>query len=98
MEQTIKKISMSPNGSSKIGTPFISDKLITMLLSVVTAGVLGCFGFLWNVNGTLARMQERETEAIRVREEMRTRVNTLQLDMRDVRERVIRIELIKDKQ
>lgn len=89
---------MSPNGSSKIGTPFISDKLITMLLSVVTAGVVGCFGFLWNVNGTLARMQERETEAIRVREEMRTRVNTLQLDMRDVRERVIRIELIKDKQ
>ncbi len=73
------------------------DKLITSLLSIVTAGIIGCFGFLWNLNGTLARMQERETETIRVREEMRTRVNTLQLDMRDVRERVIRIESFKDK-
>lgn len=89
---------MSPNGSTKFSTPVLSDKLVTALLSVITAGIIGCFGFLWNLNGTLARMQERETEAVRIREEMRTKVNTLQLDMRDVRERVIRIESLKDKQ
>lgn len=89
---------MSPNGTSKLTAPAMPDKLVTALLSVVTAGVVGCFGFLWNLNGTLARMQERETEAIRVREEMRTRVNTLQLDMRDVRERLIRMETVNVKQ
>jgi hypothetical protein len=98
MEKTLKNISMSPNGSAKLNSPFMSEKLITSLLSVITAGVVGCFGFLWNLNGTLARMQERETEAIRVREEMRTKVNTLQLDVRDVRERVIRIESVNNKQ
>ncbi len=89
---------MSPNGTSKLSAPVMPDKLVTALLSVVTAGVIGCFGFLWNLNGTLARMQERETESIRVREEMRVKVNTLQLDVRDVRERIIRIESINNKQ
>lgn len=98
MEKILKKVAMSPNGSAKMGLPIMSDKLITTLLSIVTAGVIGCVGFLWNLNSTLARMQERETEAIRVREEMRTRVNTLQLDMRDVRERVIRIESLNGRQ
>jgi hypothetical protein len=97
MEKTIKSIQMSPNGSTKLAAPVLSEKLITAFLSVITAGIIGCFAFLWNLNGTLARMQERETEAIRVREEMRTKVNALQLDVRDVRERVIRIESLNEK-
>jgi hypothetical protein len=98
MEKTLKNITMSPNGSTKLAPSFLSDKLITAALSIMCAGVTGCFAFLWNLNGTLARMQERETEAIRVREEMRTRVNTLQLDVRDIRERVIKFETLNQKQ
>lgn len=98
MEKTIKNLSMSPNGSTKIAAPVMPEKIVTALLSVVTAGTIGCFGFLWNLNSTLARMQERETEAIRIREELRIKINALQLDIRDVRERVIRIESVKDKQ
>jgi hypothetical protein len=98
MEKTLKNISMSPNGSTKSIAPVMPDKLITALLSIITAGVIGCFSFLWNVNSTLARMEERETEAIRIREEMRIKINALQLDIRDVRERVIRIETVNHKQ
>jgi Tfp pilus assembly protein PilO len=68
------------------------DKLHTFLLSVVTAATIGCFGFMWSLNSTIARLQEHDTETIKVRSETSTKINTMQLDIRDIRERLIRIE------
>lgn len=74
----------------------VSDKkssiIQTFLLSLATTGVIGCFGFLWSLNSTVARLQERDTENIKAREEWSMRTNSMQLDIRDIRERLIRIE------
>jgi hypothetical protein len=70
----------------------LNDRIITSLLSIATAGVLGCCGFLWNLNNTVTRLQEHDTDNIKAREEWSTKTNTLQLDIRDIRERLIRIE------
>jgi len=68
------------------------DKIKTFLLSIVTAGAIGCFAFLWKINSTMAILQEHDTENIRIREEWGIKTNNIQLDIRDIRERVIRIE------
>jgi hypothetical protein len=64
----------------------------TFLLSVLTAATIGSFGFMWNLNTTIARLQEHDTEMIKAREENVTKMNNMQLDIRDIRERLIRIE------
>lgn len=71
------------------------DKLHTFILSIVGSGVIGCFIFLWNVNGTLAKLEVQNMETARVIDELRIRINNMQLDIRDIRERVIRIESVK---
>lgn len=70
----------------------LSDKVQTTLLSVVAASLIGCLTFLWNVNASLARLQEHDTDTIKSREEQSTKMNNVQLDIRDIRERLIRIE------
>ncbi len=78
--------------NSKIAGKVINDKLFTALLSIATSGIIGCFAFLWQVNGALARLEERDTENIRAREEVMIKTNNIQLDLRDVRERLITLE------
>lgn len=68
------------------------DKIQTALLSVITTGIIGCFTFLWNLNSTVARLQENMIDTIRAKEEQSVRINNIQLDIRDIRERLIRIE------
>lgn len=70
----------------------LSDRIITALLSIVTACLIGCLTFLWNVNSTLATLQERDTENIKAREDVLIKINNMQLDIRDIRERLIRVE------
>lgn len=70
----------------------LEDRINTLLLSVVTAGVIGCFGFLWNMNNAITRLQEHDIENIQSKEEMIGKVNNMQLDVRDIRERLIRVE------
>jgi hypothetical protein len=70
----------------------IEEKLHTFLLSVLTAATIGCFGFMWSLNSTIARLQEHDTETIKSRAETSTKINNIQLDIRDIRERLIRIE------
>lgn len=86
----VKKLQHSENGATVYKK--LEDKLHTFLLSVVTAGVIGCFGFLWNMNKTIAVLQEHDTDTIRSRAEQSIRTNTMQMDIRDIRERVIKIE------
>lgn len=78
--------------NSKIAGKVINDKLFTALLSVTTTGIIGCFGFLWKVNIALTRLEEHDTENVRSRDETMIKTNNIQLDLRDVRERLIRLE------
>lgn len=71
---------------------FMEDNVHTFLLSIATAGVIGCFGFLWNLNNAITRLQEHDTENIKAKEEQSIKMNSIQLDIRDIRERVIKIE------
>lgn len=68
------------------------EKIITSLLSVATAGVIGCFAFLWNLNSSVSRLQDHDTDNIKAREEWATKTNAIQLNIQDIRERLIRIE------
>lgn len=68
------------------------ERINTFLLSVVTAGVIGCFGFLWNMNNSITRLQEHDVENNQAKEEMVIKINNMQLDIRDIRERLIRVE------
>lgn len=70
----------------------LNDKFHTFLLSVATGGVVGCFGFLWNLNNTVTRLQEHDVENTKSREEWANKTNNIQLDIRDIRERLIHIE------
>lgn len=70
----------------------ITEKVQTALLSIATTGIFGCCAFLWSVNAALVKLQERDTENVRVREELNTRMNNVQLDIRDIRDRLIRVE------
>lgn len=76
----------------------MEDKLHTFLLSLATAGVIGCFGFLWSLNNAITRLQDHDTDNIKLREEQTIRINAIQLDIRDIRERVIKIEAQKAQQ
>lgn len=86
----VKKTQQSENGVAAKG--IIEEKLPTFLLSIATAGVLGCFGFLWNMNKAITVLQEHDTDNIKARAEQTIRSNNIQLDIRDIRERVIKIE------
>jgi hypothetical protein len=70
----------------------ITQGVHTFLLSIATAGVLGCFGVLWNMNNAITRLQDHDTENINAREEQGGHINTIQLDIRDIRERMVKIE------
>lgn len=72
----------------------------TVLMSIATAAILGCFTFLWNLNKTVTQIQgDNDKRGIRV-EQVQHGVNELRLDMQatkagvqDLRERMIRVEI-----
>lgn len=76
--------------------------LNTLFLGIISAATIGAFGFLWNVNKTLAVMQERDEKRSMQIQQVQTNMNDLRLDVKDskyslqdVRERVIRLEVNK---
>jgi len=81
----------SPNGKQmKKESPWQ-----TVLATIAASGTIGCFVFLWNLNGTMARMQERDMERAKGMDEINGKINTMQLDIRDLRDKTIRIETLK---
>ena len=85
----------SSNGNKMKKT--IENPVTTTLLSIGTAGIIGCFVFLWNQNSTNAQILERDGQKSRAIDDINIKINQMQLDIRDVRERVIRIESQKIK-
>ena len=75
----------------------VESKLNTFLLSLATAGIIGCSAFLWNVNRQLATLEERIINNNKVNDELMIKINNLQLDVRDIRERLVKLETLKSK-
>jgi hypothetical protein len=72
----------------------------TILMSIATAAILGCFTFLWNLNETVTEIRGENARRSMMIDDVNGKVNNLQLDMKatrdavqDVRERMIRVEM-----
>ncbi len=70
----------------------MNEKLQTIVVSLLTAALIACFGFMWNLNSTLARMEERDLSKEKALNDINAKINIIQLDLYDLKDRVIRIE------
>ena len=65
----------------------------TILLSVITAAIMGGFWKITTISDNLIRMEEREKQKVDQTNSMQNSMNKLQSDMTDVKDRLIRLEL-----
>lgn len=72
--------------------PVLEKHVQTILLSVITALLLGMFNFLWTMNRDFAKMEERDRLKGEQFQSMQNSVNKIQLDLFDLKERVTRME------
>jgi hypothetical protein len=91
MQSTQPKIALmaSANGSSQ------ETKRIdwhSFLLSIASGGIIACAGFLFKINNDVTKLQEHDLQQTNYMNDNKLYINQIQLDMRDVRERTIRIE------
>ncbi len=77
--------------------PNFNRNLQTWLLGISSVAAVGAFTFLWNLNRNVAIMQEQNFYGKRQVDQLQGAVNTMQLDMRDIRDKVIRLEAKTDK-
>lgn len=84
---------MPSNGTASHGTKVFD--LQALLTSISSAGIIGCLVFAWNTNSAMVRTQEKLEQEIRRRDEDRITMNQMQLDIRDLRDRAIRLERIQ---
>lgn len=70
----------------------IYKKIQTILQSLITAALIGCFKFLWDLNATVASMKSESASRATIVNNVQQGINNLQMDMQDVRGRVIRLE------
>jgi hypothetical protein len=77
--------------------PNFNRNLQTWLLGISSVAAVGAFTFLWNLNKNVAIMQEQNQYGKQKVDQMQGAINTMQLDMREVRDKVIRLEAKTDK-
>lgn len=95
---------MSDNTTMPRPTGLYEKHAQTILLGVITAAIIGCFTFLWQLNGTVFQVKEQLYERTKDIDRLQIGVNEVRLDsketksdIKDVRERVIRLEERNDK-
>lgn len=87
------KFTQSENGRKmKNG---IGEKVQTALLSIMTTGIVSCIGFLFKANAALSQIQQHDIDTDRAIDQLQQKVNIIQLDMRELRDKTIRIETLK---
>jgi len=69
----------------------------TILLSIITAAIMGGFWKITTISDNLIRMEEREKQRVDQTTNMQGSMNKLQTDMTDVKDRLIRLEIDKYK-
>jgi hypothetical protein len=77
--------------------PNFNRNLQTWLLGISSVAAVGAFTFLWNLNKNVAIMQEQNQYGKQKVDQLQNAVNNMQLDIRDVRDKVIRLETKTDK-
>jgi hypothetical protein len=77
--------------------PNFNRNLQTWLLGISSVAAVGAFTFLWNLNKNVAIMQEQNQYGKQKVDQMQGAINIMQLDMREVRDKVIRLEAKTDK-
>jgi len=77
--------------------PNFNRNLQTWLLGISSIAAVGAFTFLWNLNKNVAIMQEQNQYGKQKVDQLQNAVNNMQLDLRDVRDKVIRLETKTDK-
>jgi hypothetical protein len=89
-------IKLMPSANGRKMRTF-QEKLQTAVISIATTGIISCAGFLWKVNASQARMEEHLIEMDKKINDLQLNMNNMQLDVRDVRDRVIKLEVYKNK-
>lgn len=73
--------------------PNFNRNLQTWLLAITSAAAVGTFTFLWNLNANFAIMKQEIVNEKQQKDQLQNNMNNLQLDVRDIREKVIRLEV-----
>jgi cell division protein FtsL len=71
------------------------EKVQTAIISIATTGIISCAGFLWKANASLSQIEEHLQEIDKRMDNHEIKTDNLQLDVRDIRERVIRVETLQ---
>lgn len=95
MIQTATPIKLMPSANGRRMRTF-QEKLQTAVISIATTGIISCAGFLWKVNASLARIEQHEMETDKFMDDLQLKMNNVQLDVRDVRDKVIELKTLKN--
>jgi Tfp pilus assembly protein PilO len=63
----------------------LMDKLQTALLSIATTGIIALCGFAVEVASSLARIEQQQTEDERFKDTQQAKMNTMALDVVDLK-------------
>jgi hypothetical protein len=80
---------------SKQETSFV-EKVQTVMMSVCTVGVLGCFKFLWTINATMSAQAVTINNNIENITRIDNRVDNLEKMSADHADRITKLELKKN--
>lgn len=77
--------------------PNFNRNLQTWLLGISSVAAVGAFTFLWNLNRNVGTIEEQNGYGKQQIDRLQQTINNMQLDMRDIRDKVIRLEVKTDK-
>jgi hypothetical protein len=89
MEESTKEILNEMNRQESS----LQQKVITSLLAITTAGILGMFGFLWTINSKMAVLEERDRSKGDIIIKIQQDLNSLKLDVSDLKLKVAELQL-----
>lgn len=87
---TVKFMTQSENGK-KEKKP-INENLRNFLWGLLSTVAVGGFLFAWNTNATMAQKKEHDALMDKRIDEFMIKLDNIQLDLRDIREKVIHLE------
>lgn len=64
----------------------LQAKIQTVLLSIIAPAIIGCFTFLWNLNRTVAVIQEKSVQRDLRIDNVQQGINDLRLDLGDAKQ------------
>lgn len=68
------------------------EKIQTALISIGTTAVVGCCGYLFKANATLARIEQSLSNEVIMRVQQETKLNAVQLDVVDMKIAITKVQ------